>query len=242
MHELSKADLDRVVRSLPSDVRDLMWKNQRKLLLAGGFIRAKIAGETPSDIDLFGPSEGFLKDMAQELRANRGTVNGNARKHRTKNAITVISIGRISVQFIHRWVFDDPKSCALSFDFTVCQSVVWVENNQWRSMCHPHFYPDLAARRLRYTSPDREEEAGGSLMRAFKFTKRGYHIPPTSLSGVILRVMERFDHDRAERSGINPTEILTGIIREVDPRMIIDGLDVSDDGEMEIPGLETFNA
>ena len=34
------------------------------------------------------------------------------------------------------------------------------------------FYPDLAARRLVYTAPVRDEEAGGSLLRVRKFIER----------------------------------------------------------------------
>ena len=67
---LTQNDLHFVVSRLPKDIRELMLKND--LFLGGGFIRATIAGEKPSDIDLFGPSEAQLDTWANSLLVGRG--------------------------------------------------------------------------------------------------------------------------------------------------------------------------
>ena len=48
---------------------------------------------------------------------------------------------------------------------------------EYVGLCNIRFYPDLAARRLVYTSPLRNEDAGGSILRVLKFYQRGYRIP-----------------------------------------------------------------
>ena len=234
MREMQKSDMEFVVRRLPTDIRTLLKEYEGRLFVAGGFIRAVVAGETPNDIDLFGPSKEILDEAAERLKERRGE---NTRLHKTKNAITVISLGRITVQFITRWTFTDPRECAKSFDFTICQSAIWRHLGKYTSCCNESFYVDLAARRLVYTHPDRNEEAGGSLMRAIKFSKRGYTIQVNSLAGVIARLIDKVDFDRAADEQ-SRTFVLTGLLQEVDPLLSIDGLDVHDDHETPIDGID----
>src|SRR3546814_3611509 len=74
--------------------------------------------------------------------------------------------------------------------FTVCQAAVWrTPDGHWCSTCSDRFYVDLAARRLVYTSPVRDEEAGGSMLRVIKYVKRGYSIQVDSLGRVIDRIV-----------------------------------------------------
>ena len=183
MNNLSKNDIHFVVSRLPKDIRELMQKDQ--VFLGGGFLRATIAGEKPSDIDLFGPSEEILDNCANKLVANRP----GARKIHTKNAITIYQSPRLPVQFITRWVFDDPVRLAESFDFTIAQAVIYYNRTpvqggtRWLSWTAEDFYADLAARRLAYTRPKRNEDAGGSLMRVRKFLGRGYNIQVAGAGG-----------------------------------------------------------
>ena len=237
--ELSQSDVAFVVRRLPKDVREILSEHKGKIFLGGGFVRAVIAGEEPSDIDLFGPSKEYLDAVANELVARRGE---NTRLHKTKNAITVISLGRLTVQFITRWVFETPYDCARSFDFTICQGVVWCgvapmteDQPMFMGICHPAFYMDLAARRLVYTTPDREEEAGGSTMRVLKFIRRGYNIQVESLAAVIARMVVKFDTAKGDiNDPATVARFLHARLQEVDPLLIIDGLDViGDEGEEE---------
>lgn len=231
--ELQYSDMAFVVRRLPTDIRSLLKDFEGRLFVAGGFVRAVVAGETPNDIDIFGVSDGVLQEAAAALASRRGE---NTRLHKTKNAITVLSSGRMTVQFITRWVFVNPAACAASFDFTVCQSVVWRDGGKYQSLCSDHFYVDLAARRLVYTSPERDEEAGGSLMRVLKYGRRGYSIQADSLGAVIARLTKSVDFGRID-SEKRLAKVLSGLIREVDPNITVDGLDVSDDHETPIDGI-----
>lgn len=238
MNTLEEGDMEFVVRRLPTDIRSLLKEYDGRLYIAGGYIRAVIAGEDPSDIDIFGADKDLLAEAAARLAEKRGE---NTRVHKTKNAITVISMGRITIQFITRWTFVQPQECAASFDFTVCQSVIWRHLGKYQSLCAPSFYKDLAARRLVYTHPVRDEEAGGSLMRVLKYTRRGYTIQIKSLAGVVARLIDRVDFDKAGDES-RRSFVLTGILQEVDPLLQIDGLDVHDDHETPIEGLSQEGA
>lgn len=222
MIELQRHDLQYVLARLPKDVRDMISSNPGRLFLAGGFIRAVIAGEVANDIDLFGFQKQFVETQAECFQKTRE----GSRIHKTANAITVLSPeGRLPVQFITRWTFAEAEALANSFDFTVCKAVVWYSAEAgWKSICDDRFYADLAARRLHYTSPVCEE-AGGSMMRAIKYIKRGYTIQPDSLGGVIARLA-----DKVRPDGLQDTaKVITGLLREVDPLLVLDGLTVIDE-------------
>lgn len=233
MATLTPTDLNFVVRRIPQDIRMLL--KDLPLFLAGGFIRETIAGGDVKDIDLFGDTKMSLQSTAHVLASKRQT-----RPHETDNAITVLAPPRLPVQFITRWCFAKPEDVVASFDFTVCQAVVWYDRatHQWASLTGEQFYPDLAARRLVYTFPVREEEAGGSMMRVRKFLARGYNIQADSLGGVIARMamkvretdlpLGRFDNDR-ERAFAS---VMSGLLREVDPLLVVDGLEPINEHEV----------
>lgn len=235
MQSLSTIDLNYVVRRIPSDIRRIM--KETSTFVGGGFIRETIAGNAPHDIDLFGPDKLGLKMLATTLAAQR-----NVKCHETDNALTVLAPPRMPVQFITRWLFSDPAKLIESFDFTVCQATVWFGNGQFHSAISDRFYPDLAARRLMYTYPQREEEAGGSMMRVLKFLKRGYNIQAPSLGGVMSRMeakvveahlpLGRFEGNREKAVG----HVFAGLLREVDPLLAVDGLNlISEHEEQEAP-------
>ena len=232
MSKLTDKDLHFVVSRLPRDVRNIVVEN--KLFVAGGFIRATICGEKPSDIDIFGPSKDALKIIAADLALKR-----QCKLHETQNAFTVLSHGRIPIQFVHRWVYSQNEHEKLlnEFDFTIAQSVVWAdETHKWLSLCADDFYSDLAAKRLVYTSPIRAEDAGGSLLRVRKFIAKGYNIQPYSLAAVLARLYSKIDFDSIERSGNDSnetwlTKVIAGLLREVDPLIVVDGIELIDEHE-----------
>src|SRR5690606_22712894 len=142
--------------------------------------------------------------------------------------------GRLPVQFITRWVFTDAKEVMQSFDFTVCQAVIFYDptTKSFDSHASESFYPDLAARRLNYTSPYRNEDARGSLLRVIKYIRRGYSIQVKSLGAVCARLYsglepgsEAIVHE--EKRSI----VLAGLLREVDPPLVIDGVEISEEDE-----------
>ena len=231
MSTLSPTDLNFVLRRVPRDVRDLI--KARGLFLAGGFIRATIAGEKASDIDLFGASAESLK-----LNAMQFAIALQGRMHETDNALTVITPGhRLPVQFITKWLYapDEQEKLLTEFDFTVAQSVIWWAKDGWHSAISESFYRDLAAHRLVYTFPQRVEAAGGSLLRARKFLMRGYNIQAESLAGVIARLVSGVDQDAfdglvAELGKEKAmARVMCGLLREVDPLIVIDGVDIVDE-------------
>ena len=228
--ELTPNDLRYVVERLPRDIRKLLTENAKRLFVGGGFIRATIAGETPSDIDLFGDDPKFLATVASLLSGRRE----GSKLHTSKNAITLLTPDRLPVQFITRWTFDDARKLVASFDFTVCQAAIYrhgtQSNAQWGSAIGNGFYVDLAGRRLVYTNPVRDEEAGGAMLRVLKYTKRGYSIQVNSLGGVIARLAMKLDPSRLT-SAIDAGTVIAGMLREVDPSLMIDGFDIVEDHE-----------
>lgn len=242
MRSLTTTDLNFVVRRIPKDVRELLESTPRRLFLAGGFIRDTIAGLPVKDIDLLGDSKGLLHTAAHVLKTERAERGDHVRLHETDNAITLLAPPRAAVQFITRWTFDGAGTLLESLDFTVCQAAIWSWGGQWQSLCSEGFYPDLAARRLVYTFPAREEEAGGSLMRVRKFLGRGWNIQADSLGGVVARVAQKIDWEKIESDGARMQQmgtreeriakVVAGLLREVDPLLVVDGLDpIEDPGE-----------
>jgi len=232
--ELRTQDLQHVVSRLPKDVTKLI--KERSLFLGGGFVRATIAGEKPADIDLFGATKDQLEASARALADSRH----GARVHSSKNAFTVLSGSRMPVQMISRWLYTAPTDLMDSFDFTVAQAIIWYSKNeegeggQWLSCCHNDFYPDLAARRLVYCSPIRNEDAGGSILRVRKFLTRGYNIQAPALAAVIARLVSKIDIGDPTTLRDEPymTKIVCGLLREVDPLVAVDGIDLIDEHEL----------
>lgn len=231
--ELTDTDKHYVAQRIPRDIRELLATHGGRLFVGGGFIRATIAGETPSDIDLFGNDKDWLLSVAHSLVA----VRPDARLHKTDNAITVITPNRLPIQFITRWTFGDAAALIASFDFTVCQAAIWRAKGargRWSSAVGERFYTDLAARRLFYASPVRDEDAGGSMLRVIKYVKRGYSIQVKSLGAVIARLVGSVNEERLSPALGDTREkrvagVLTGLLREVDPLTVIDGFEVVDE-------------
>ena len=232
MRELSWHDLQWCLRRTPRQVLKLLKDRPGKLFVAGGFVRSCVAHETVSDIDLFVPS----KDEAITASAALVIESEGARAHHTDNAITVTGKGLVlPVQFIHRWTFDSAEKLIASFDFTIAMAGFWwyekpsdgsietqVDNvlfphkqSGWRSICDDRFYEDLAGKRLIYTSPIRNEDAGGSMLRVLKFYQRGYRIPLDSLGAVIARLMKGVREQAQSEEEV--AKVVTGLLREVDP-------------------------
>ena len=235
MNTLYPEDIQRIVTSLPKDVVKLLKTASGKIFLAGGFIRAKIAGEVPNDIDLWGDDLVYLDNQAILFAAQRGV-----RDMETQNAHTILTNGRTPVQFITRWVFDKPALCCESFDFTIASAAVWYEDGGWHSYCNERFYRDLASKSLTYMSPVRNEDAGGSFMRLQKFIAKGYRISPGNLAKVTARLLQGikpgsgfYDKDEDWQA-----EVILGMLREVDPLSVVDGIELEDEtlvAEFELP-------
>lgn len=223
MHQLENFDRRFVAERLPRDIRDLLKTYPGQLYLGGGFIREVVGNGTVNDIDLFGRDPKQLGLIAGALQALRP----GSKMHTSDNAMTLLTPDRLPVQFITRWTFQRPEDLVKSFDFTVCQAALWRDfRGDWHTCVGSRFYIDLAAKRLHYTSPVRDEEAGGSMLRVIKFVRRGYTIQVDSLGRVIARLATKV---RGEPIEYDAGVILAGLLREVDPLYVIDGLEVIDD-------------
>lgn len=223
--KLYAADMQRIIRSLPKDVVKALKEADGKLFLAGGFIRARIAGEEVSDIDLWGADVNALGVTAELFAAKRGV-----RAMKTDNAYTILAEGRTPVQFITRWTFNNPAKCCESFDFTIASAAIWYSMGCWDSYCHDDFYRDLASKSLVYTRPTRNEDAGGSLMRVQKFLHKGYSISPGNMAKVIARLaMGVHFIANGTESEEWLGQLLLGLLREVDPLCAVDGVELEDE-------------
>lgn len=244
---LLQEDTNYVVSRLPKDVRKLLQDNPDRLFLAGGFIRAVLAGEEPSDIDLLGPQGEDIKTLAERLERDRLKEGEKVRIISTRNAYTVLAPPRLPVQFIHRWQYTDPAVLLDEFDFTIARAVIWWEGvgdlGTWKSLCDPRYYADLAGRRLVYMAPQRAEDAGGSLLRVVKFLRRGYRISPENLARVIARVAsgvrwgenQALFHDYQTLNQEEFSRVLAGLMRQIDPLTIRDGNEiVEEDAEGQV--------
>lgn len=237
MKQLSARDVHSVLCRIPADVVAQMRRDPR-VFIAGGIIRALIGGEEPADIDMWGPNKDVLELAATHLEKGRLERKENVRTHRTANAITLLTQGRLPVQFVFRWEFDSPVDCAESFDFSICSVAIWysAEDKKFHSTCHDSFYEDLAAKRLVYLAPKRDEDAGGSMLRVLKYLRRGYNIQVDSLGAVCSRLFKGLwladDNykDEAQR-----TIMLTQLLRAVDPLLMIDGIEMGPEDEHANP-------
>lgn len=237
MPRLTKNDVDHAVRRLPKKLADMLKANPNKVIIAGGYLRSRITGEKVNDIDLFAPTKAeayafALKYTERTSRIDDGTLEGGIALlpqpreiYETDNAYTLIKTWP-RIQIIHRWTFEDPVAAIESFDFTIAKAALWFDGARWDSVCHPDYYADLAAKRLVYTSPVRDEEAGGSMLRVLKFYQRGYRIPMESLAAVLARLVKAIDYSKIDTKRPNVEAqlgyVLSGLLREVDPSIEAD--------------------
>jgi hypothetical protein len=73
-------------------------------------------------------------------------------------------------------------------------------------------------------------------MRVLKFVKRGYNVQAPSLAGVISRILSRLDISKIQKKDGDIDEfkaamVITGLLRQVDPLTVIDGVDFVDEHE-----------
>jgi len=242
MNILLHHDLQFALLRCPKVLLQVMKQWGPRVVVGGGFLRASIAREDISDVDVFTQSKddayalaellvrlrlGYrpiasADDLAKKAEEDKAVT---ARIHITDNAYTLTCFHPV-VQIIHRWTYRYPEDIIDSFDFTVAKAVFWHEreNGNWRSLCHDRFYPDLAAKRIVYTSPIRNEDAGGSMLRVLKFYQKGYRIPLDSLGRVIARLCGAYEPTKEEWNARKLDEgymskIFTGLLREVDPNI-----------------------
>lgn len=248
MQTLNQFDVLFARNRLPRDLRDILVEfgaedrpgrsfAPAKAFLAGGFIRSIIAREKVNDIDLFACSKDVAEQLADKIAAKFGVHS-----YSSDNAYTMRA-KPYTIQVIYRWTFEDPEKCVESFDYTIARAAIWatkhfhqgerrldgtfvesLTHNTWASSCDDDYYADLAARRLVYRKPVREEAAGGSLLRLLKFYRRGYTAPLDTLASVMARMSVKVRSDTRGVEGETEEErharVLLGLLHEVDPNSV----------------------
>lgn len=213
MQQLDRQDLRWAITRLPYKLKKLMqededWKGQ--IFVGGGYLRSIVSGEKINDVDVFVSSKDKAELLANKIAKDKKDI------YETDNAFTILR-SKITIQIIHRWVFDKPEDVSKSFDFTICCAVIYFDK-EWRSFCDERFYIDLASKRLIYRSPERNEDAGGSMLRVLKYYQKGYRIPLDSLGAVIARLTKELDPNKIDVTDeLAVGKVLTGLLREVDP-------------------------
>lgn len=253
MRQLDKHDLQWAVRLLPREVKEMMEEYGERIVLGGGFLRSSVSGERPNDIDLFTKSEEDAALFAHELAGKKKVLEtGNAYSVRKVGGYFVQFIHRWTygnpVQILES--FDYTIACCAIWYSPLCSKECYISDGHhivddcvrcnkclksrsegcgsWKSLVDDNFYSDLAAKRLVYRSPQRNEDAGGSILRMLKFYQRGFRIPLDSLGAVLARLVDGVDLKgieviSAEGTSLGDTtekrwaKVLTGLLREVDP-------------------------
>lgn len=236
MNELTWHDLQFALLRCPKQLLKLMkspeWKD--KIFVGGGFLRSIVAGEPINDVDVFVPDASLATELALALNAEKIGEGKDepftdeqfaqiGRMWKTDNAITLLGF-KPHIQIIHRWTFGSGRAVADSFDFTCCCASFWWDGVQWASFADDRFYPDVAAKRLVYRKPVRNEDAGGSMLRVLKYYQKGYRIPLDSLAAVVARMMKGYElsFSETDTAAINEdrcAKIVCGLLREVDPHI-----------------------
>jgi hypothetical protein len=162
-----------IATALPEEVRAILIKHGPNLCVAGGFCRDTLTGHDPKDIDVFSVSRVALDEAIGKLN-----VFPTYGYEITPNTETFICDGiGPDIQFITRTYLRDHYNAILSFDFSICQVGIWYDQEKgWIGMASDAFLEDLPKFRMRYMAPDRDEDPGASIMRAFKFSRRGFDI------------------------------------------------------------------
>jgi hypothetical protein len=210
--KLDTQDVMWAIQRMPSNLRSIMrdetWHGS--IFVGGGYLRSIVANEKINDVDVFVKSEKDAELLAYKLCNDKKDVV------KTDNAYTIK--GKVAIQIIYRWLFEKPEDVSNSFDFTVCCAVVFFDGKAFDSFCDERFYVDLAAKRIVYRQPMRNEDAGGSMLRVLKYYQKGYRIPLDSLGDIIARLVKEIDVKKVDlKNEIAVGKIITALLREVDP-------------------------
>lgn len=231
MDNLVPDDLERVVDYLPARLAKAVVHRdfEGQVFVAGGYVRAVVAGERPSDVDVFTQGEETSKALARKLGgkfASWGYKEAEAKLDLDPEAGPFVTefatsgvLDKLLVQIIHRWTFEEPEDILQHFDFTVTQAVVWYQGGEWRSACTPRFYPDVASKRIHYVQSRRTAlESVGTLHRLMKYVRKGYNASPETVTALVVDAYESAE-EQAVVGDTTTGDIMLTTWRGIDPRV-----------------------
>ena len=183
----------------------LAWCPQLPLLagnwVAGGFIRAYYAGETPGDMDIY-----FMEppqfDQALKILQDKELGELWQVVFETDRAISLRQNGK-KIQLIRYLYATTAESLISQFDFTICAATMCVFSKsdaelykmQGRVTYHDDFFEHLAGRILVFQGSPLPLS---SLKRAFKYVKRGYSICDENLIRIVSDIDGKIDFTSEE--------------------------------------------
>jgi hypothetical protein len=175
------ARLDKILPCLPKDA----W-------IAGGFLRAMIAGEddTNGDIDFFFHSEEGFDAMMDLIKYPSSVPGGqkafnyytipeyeNIKKLRIVDCESLVGF-RPNVQLIRLYWFETPENVIDSFDFTICQFIT-DGKTLW---FNPQAFDDVKTKTIR--EHRKSNDSITRLNRILKYTNKGYKAPSELFSEI----------------------------------------------------------
>jgi hypothetical protein len=182
---LEEDDIKRVIYMLPEEVREMMKRHPGKVIVAGGFIRALVAGEDIKDLDIFVPSESEAKKWCDEvdIEYEMGDKYLSTEPNEYFN---------YEIQTVWRYPFKEAYEIPEQFDYTVVKCAIWFDPGDknksatFVGICHERFYRDLARKALVFCC-ERNAEKIMSIPRLLRYTQYGYSMDPKSMAEVILK-------------------------------------------------------
>jgi len=172
------SDLVRSVLDALPDGVEIALIGDSTVVLAGGFIRATLAGEDVNDVDLFVNRYERAKILIEPF-------GDPVKRIQTGNAFTATDLTP-KIQSVFRWQFWSAEQLIRCFDLTISQAAIWYDGRMWRSVGSLHFEEDVRNKVIRYANPEREPDKldiPGTLARVIKFHEKGYSIPKRETAG-----------------------------------------------------------
>ena len=182
---MDREDVLRVVGLAPGFVTALLHTGR---VLAGGFIRDVLLGETPKDLDVFCASA-MDADWCAKLATDALAVEWplvNVRRSTFSRTIQA-DPEALPAQFVFYREFLDAEDLVSQFDFRACAAGIYWDPTQgeFRGVCVSGFYEDLAAKRLTFLHQPKDAGSLVPLKRALHLAAKGWKLPDESTAAIL---------------------------------------------------------
>ncbi len=174
--------LNDVLARLPQSLRMVIEGQRNTVFIAGGFVRDTMAQLEPKDIDI------FTTDDVSEVKVN-AIVSRLGRQVAMSGNSDTFDVEGMPVQVISRWFASSADELFELFDFRCCKVAIEWSDGSWKFRSAGLLtLIDVLGLRLTYCNPVRNDDGEGSIHRAFRLQKRGWHIDGSEIDRIIERV------------------------------------------------------
>lgn len=201
---LEQDDIKRVMFMIPDSIVDAMKRHPGKIIIAGGIIRALVAGESIKDLDIFVPGQSEAEKWLDEV----GLDYEIGDKYLTTEPSENFSY---EIQTVWRYPFKEPWEIPEQFDYTVVKAAIWYDpggkdkDPEFVGICHERFYRDIARRALVFCC-ERDTERVLSIPRILRYTQYGYSMDPKSMAEVIIKTCLSLDLSKGFQTAFKQLE------------------------------------